>query len=358
MSREGHVIVWVAEDTSAGSDIGRVLRGTAHSLVERGHALHVLVRSGSDVSGIAATTVRTWSGGPDAQPGLGDLVALQREVRANAIHFHFEAPPLELLAPARAIVGAIGQPNLVLGCYGVGLRSFEHRTHRAALRRVDRLVVLDGFSAGRVASAGAPAERISVLRPGPLSPVQERPLADRRLEVVSIGGLDKRSGALELIDAFEHVAETRPDWSLAILGDGPDRDEIEARLAASGDLSQLADRIELHPDAEDRERCDLVGRASVGVQAALGSTFPWELGELQAAGLACIAPDDPRSESLTEGGRAARLVRPGEARGLATALGQLMDDAPVRERLAQAGLRRVQAESWQVAAEVLEDCYR
>ena len=42
------------------------------------------------------------------------------------------------------------------------------------------------------------------------------------------------------------------------------------------------------------------------MQAALGSTFPWELGELQAAGLACIAPEDPRSESLTEGGRAAR----------------------------------------------------
>lgn len=147
------------------------------------------------------------------------------------------------------------------------------------------------------------------------------------------------------------VAEAR----LLIVGDGPERPALEARLAALG-LSGAADFTGALPAAEVPAALARM-HAAVAPYAA-GTPFyfsPLKLYEYMAAGLPVIASATGDLAEVVAQDRTGLLVPPGDADALATALAGLAADPSLRTQLGRAARAEVMAHhGWdRVAGRVL-----
>jgi glycosyltransferase involved in cell wall biosynthesis len=102
--------------------------------------------------------------------------------------------------------------------------------------------------------------------------------------MISVGRLVAAKGFSDLIEAY---AMARPEPSLCILGEGPERPQLEARISAHG----LQHRIRLLGYAKNPFA--IVGRAEVFVSASHCEGFPNALAEAMALGRPVISTDCP-----------------------------------------------------------------
>lgn len=134
-----------------------------------------------------------------------------------------------------------------------------------------------------------------------------------------------------LIDAFALLAPDLPEAGLLIVGDGPEREKLEARLAALG----LSGRAHFTGAvAPDRVAAELA-RMSVGVAAYRQDQpfyfSPLKLYEYMAAGLPVVVTRTGGLEDLTGHGAFGPDVPPEDPAALAETLTRLASD-PTRRR--------------------------
>jgi glycosyltransferase involved in cell wall biosynthesis len=178
--------------------------------------------------------------------------------------------------------------------------------------------------------------------PRPRGPAAGGP--PRTPRVLCIGTLHEVKGQRHLIAAARILAAQGRAFELSFVGDGPDRAELEALAAEvppAGPvlfLGQLTrDRIvELLADA------DLLVAPSVPTAAGKREGIPVVLIEAMASGVAVVASHLSGIPELVEDGVTGLTVGPGDAAGLASAIGALLDDPGRRAALAAAGRRRVE----------------
>ena len=122
-----------------------------------------------------------------------------------------------------------------------------------------------------------------------------------------------------LIRAFATLAETRP-LRLLILGDGPDRADLESLIRQLG----LADRVALPGFAENP--FSAMARAGVFVLSSAWEGLPGVLIQAMACGTPVVATDCPSGprEVLVDG-RYGPLVPVGDPEALAQAIGETLD---------------------------------
>ncbi len=154
---------------------------------------------------------------------------------------------------------------------------------------------------------------------------------DRHL-LLAAGRLAPQKGFDVLITAFASLAGAHPSWDLVIVGEGPDRAALEARVASLG----LTDRVRL-PGVVGNV-ADWYARADLFVMSSRFEGFPMTLGEALAAGCPAVSFDcETGPRDLIQDGQNGRLVRPVEdPAALARTLSELMDDEPERRRMAAA----------------------
>jgi GalNAc-alpha-(1->4)-GalNAc-alpha-(1->3)-diNAcBac-PP-undecaprenol alpha-1,4-N-acetyl-D-galactosaminyltransferase len=152
------------------------------------------------------------------------------------------------------------------------------------------------------------------------------PNAERQL--AAMGRLDYQKGFDLLIDAFAQVGKDHPNWSLVILGEGPERRRLEEQIHSQG----LEPRVRLlgwvpDPTAVLRN-CDAF------VLSSRYEGFPNALLEAMALGLPAVAVDCPSGPAdIIRNEVDGLLVPSGDAPTLASALGRLMGDESLRHRL-------------------------
>jgi len=120
-----------------------------------------------------------------------------------------------------------------------------------------------------------------------------------RKRVVFSGRLVKEKRADLLVDAFAKIADSRPDWDLLVIGDGPLRESLKSRLP-----TRLTGRVMWTGFLDDQRK--IAGLYRLCDVLVLPSDFePWALviNEAAASGLAIVSSDVV--------GAAAELVRPG-----------------------------------------------
>lgn len=148
--------------------------------------------------------------------------------------------------------------------------------------------------------------------------------------LVTLGRLERVKGFDLLIEAFARVCGRHGDWSLRILGEGPERPRLEALLASL----HLEDRVSLPGRVPDPER-----HLSAAHAFALSSRyegFPNALLEAMASGLPIVAFDCPSGPAeIVVHERNGLLVKPEDVAELAAALDRLMTSAAERRRLGQ-----------------------
>jgi glycosyltransferase involved in cell wall biosynthesis len=340
-------ILWVASQLEGRGGIGRVVAEGARALAERGHAVHVAgpLRSGADLAPFAGLSLDAWPPRRAKLARLLDLVPLVRRLRPDVVHLHAAAPHAGTLAALRALGRVLGAPLRVATPH-----SSRPRPGRA-LAAADLVVVPSAFAERLASQAGA--RRVAVV-PGGVALGPEPRFDGREPAVLALGRLDRVKRLDVLVDAFAAIAPTHAAWSLWIAGDGPERAALAACAAARG----VADRVRLLGFVRGDAKRDLLERAALGVLASERESFGGALLEQMERGVACIASEVEGVAALADGGRAVRVVAPGDAGALARALAALMDDADLRRELAVAGRRRAERFAWPAVAAAYEDVYR
>jgi glycosyltransferase involved in cell wall biosynthesis len=146
--------------------------------------------------------------------------------------------------------------------------------------------------------------------------------------LLALGRLDYQKGFDVLLRAFAQVRATRPDWRLAIVGDGPERLRLRS-LAAELELDEAIEWVGAIANPFPFYRwADLV------LVPSRFEGFPNVPLEAMALGRAVVCSDcktGPRE--LTERGRFGRLVPVGDVKALADAILELGDSAEKRLEL-------------------------
>ncbi len=153
---------------------------------------------------------------------------------------------------------------------------------------------------------------------------------ERKL-LLAAGKLVHQKGFDLLIESFASLSERHGDWDLAILGEGVDRQSLEAAVSARG----LAERIFLPGWAGNLK--DWYQRAQLYVMSSRFEGFPNTLTEAMAQGLAVVSFDCPTGpREIIRNGVDGFLVPNQNADALTAALGELMGDAELRRRFGSA----------------------
>jgi teichuronic acid biosynthesis glycosyltransferase TuaC len=199
------------------------------------------------------------------------------------------------------------------------------RAHlRALLPRATRLVAVSRPLADELAALGSPRERIAVVPNGvdaTLFHPRDRAAAraalglprDGRL-VVYVGRLVREKGLVELLNAFAQLAPRHPDLSLALVGDGAARAELQSLAERIGTRVLLAGARPIDEIPSWLAACDLFTLPS------WNEGTPNVLLEALACGRRAVTsdvggiPDVMTSPSLGE------MVKPMDADALAAAI--------------------------------------
>jgi glycosyltransferase involved in cell wall biosynthesis len=148
--------------------------------------------------------------------------------------------------------------------------------------------------------------------------------------LVALGRLAPEKGYDLLISAFARVATCHPDWSLTILGEGPER----RRLEALARMLHVQHRVSMPGRAA--EPYSHLAAAHAFVLSSRREGFPNALLEAMACGLPVAAFDCPSGPSeIVTHEKNGLLVPRGSVGDLAAALSRLMARPAERARLGQ-----------------------
>jgi colanic acid/amylovoran biosynthesis glycosyltransferase len=158
--------------------------------------------------------------------------------------------------------------------------------------------------------------------------------------VVAVGRLIEKKGFADLVEATRLLAGRGTELRTVIVGDGPERERLEAQIARAG----LQDRVELVPALAQDEVLALIGSATAfALPCVIGADgdrdgLPTVLLETMALGTPAVSTTVAGVPEMIEDGVSGLLVGQRDPGALAQALGRLLASGPLRERLAAAAL--------------------
>jgi glycosyltransferase involved in cell wall biosynthesis len=270
------------------------------------------------------------------------LDVIRRE-RIDVVHSHFGWPggfggALAAAAHHVPIVASLrGMDLLIRDDIGYGLR--RDAGYRAALAglltQATRTIYATEFMRREGIAAGAPPERTVVVRKGVdlqrFRPAADRAAAARALGVeppmiLAVGGLGPRKGYADLLDALGWL--TTLPWTLALCGDGSERDALETRARALG----IGSRVRFCGWISRERIASYFAAADIFVHPALVEAAGNVILEAQAAGCAVVATDSGGPAEYVIEGETGKTVPPADPAALADALRVVLEDDARRAR--------------------------
>jgi glycosyltransferase involved in cell wall biosynthesis len=202
---------------------------------------------------------------------------------------------------------------------------------RARAARASCVVACNDDVARLLLECGAPAHLV----PHGVDLDRFRPVdrcSRRELRVLAVGRLVPKKGFDVLIDA---VAALRPDVTLRIVGDGPEREPLTARIAAHalGDRVTLAGACTHSVLPDEYSAADVVVVPSVVDAGGDRDGLPNVVLEAMASGLPVVGTDVGAIGRAVIDRRTGLVAPAGSAPGIAAALSILAADPDLRLRL-------------------------
>ena len=273
-----------------------------------------------------------------------------RRLRADACHtFNFTCNTLAL-----PIARAAGIRVRVNGRRGASPASPTGLTRRFLdlMSRLSSTVYVCNSRAGARAlegEEGVPAARITVIENSVCVPASAADVARQPPRGVVVANLYAYKGHADLLDA---LASLDAPPRVCLVGDGPERDAIAARVRAYG----LEGAVELAGAVPDASR--LLTGYQFAVLPSHQEGLPNAVLEAMAAGLPVIATAVGGVPEILANGVTGLLVRPHAPAELAAAIARLTADAALRVRLGAAARRAAALLGPERAAARHESVYR
>jgi N-acetyl-alpha-D-glucosaminyl L-malate synthase BshA len=337
---------------------GVVAAEVATSLARRGHSVHVF---SDDVPGRldpAQPNVAFHKVAPPAYPQLkhspytlaltSKIVETSRRERLDVIHAHYALPHAVSAHLAREVLasdagGRAAAPKLVTTLHGTDITLVGSDPSFLPLTRFS-IVASDAVTTPSAWLARATHETLGVpdtvdieivpnfvdadrFRPAP----GERPLPEAPI-VVHVSNFRPVKRVRDVVEVFARVRATRPA-RLRLVGDGPDRAAVAARVTALGldaDVEFLGERVDLPAVLRDADLFVLPSETESFGLAAL---------EAMACGVPVVASAVGGLPEVIPDGEVGALCPLGDVEAMAAAAIRILGDAELHRRLSRAARR-------------------
>jgi L-malate glycosyltransferase len=337
---------------------GVVAAEVATTLGRRGHAIHVF---SDDVPGrldpnqpnvtfhrVAPPAYPQLKHSPYALALTSKIVEVSRRERLDVIHAHYALPHAVSAHLAREVLasdagGRAAAPRLVTTLHGTDITlvgadpSFLPLT-RFSIAASDAVTTPSAWLARAThESLGVPdtvdieivpnfvdAERF---QPAP----GERPLPDRPI-VAHVSNFRPVKRVGDVVEVFARLRGARPA-RLQLIGDGPDRADVAARVAAlglGGDVEFLGERVDLPAVLREADLFLLPSETESFGLAAL---------EAMSCGVPVVASAVGGLPEVIPDGEVGALCPLGDVEAMAAAAGRILGDAELHRRLSRAARR-------------------
>ncbi len=280
---------------------------------------------------------------------------LVRELRrADVVHAFSASYTSFLLAPlpAIAVARALGRP-LVLNYHSGQAPDHLRRSRvaRAAIARVDKLVVQSRFLADVFAGFGLGSTIVPNI-------IDRQQFRFRRREcfgprIVSTRNLEKRYNVACTLRAFDIVQRQRPDATLTVVGSGHDEPTVRA-LAADLGLRGVTFLGRVPPGDIWRQ----YDAADVYVQTPDVDNMPLSVLEAFSCGLPVVSTRVGGVPTILRDGIDGLLAAPNDHDAVAAAILRLLDDQDLARRVVAAAEARSHAYDWASVRDQWLDVYR
>jgi glycosyltransferase involved in cell wall biosynthesis len=254
----------------------------------------------------------------EARSRPGPIRAAVRRHAPDVLHWNFVDP--HAFQGALWLLPSWAAPSVVTEHLPM-LRAGVHRrlTRGLANRRIARLIAVGDSAATAVRAAWRRPPRITVVPNGvPVVPAAlRRPTlpAHEPARLVFVGRLTEQKGVLDLPEVVAALAAAGTPARLTLVGDGPQRAELEARAA-----SRAPGMIEIAGFADDPTPA--LAAADIFVAPSRWEGAPLAAREALAAGVPVVLSDIPPNRDLldSDGEGAVRLAPIGDAAAWAAAV--------------------------------------
>lgn len=214
-----------------------------------------------------------------------------------------------------------------------------NRFDRWSLPKADLVMtVCEAFAQELISLTRVPRERILVqhnpIRPGPaVKPAEVKALrgrlgiADTERVILSVGRLSREKAQADLIIAFQQFCEAHRDSRLVIVGDGPERQNLEAAARTY----RVDDRIIFTGQISDVQ--PFYALADVFVLPSHSEGSPNVLLEAMAAQVPVVATAVGGVPEIVENEMSALLTPPKNPSAMASAIDRVLNDVALGTRL-------------------------
>ncbi len=339
------------------------LRSLASALVRRGHDVLLVARAieGENAPPDGVVLERLPGGEPDQGVWLATRlhgwradVVLERYSLASGAGLQ-AARTLKLAFVLEVNAPLVDEAARYRGLTGV--HSWRAR-ERELLRSSDRVIAVSRGVRDHVLASGLPSERAIVVPNGVDTALfaAGRGNAVRRqhgLRGVPVVGFAGSLKPWHGVGTLVRVAAGLPENAhLLVVGEGPQREEVQVLAAALG----IGSRLRMVGAVPYPSMPDYLAAMDVAVapyEPQSGFYFsPLKVVEYMAAGLPVVASNQGDLQEII--GEAGILVPPGDEPALRDALLQLLNDEVLRTDLGMRGRRRAGAMTWDAAAARIE----
>ncbi|HET9848893.1 MAG TPA: glycosyltransferase family 4 protein, partial [Candidatus Dormibacteraeota bacterium] len=224
-----------------------------------------------------------------------------------------------------------------LGRIGVWLQ-------RSALRRADLVFANSALTASRLTSwMGVDQSRVLVLPPAGIESLRlPTPTAgvSRTIDCIFIGRLLSHKH----VDVLVRALATLPGVSGLIIGNGPERDRLQALAGEFG----IADRLRFETTSSHDAVIDRLRAARLFVSASTREGFGISVFEANACGVPALVvrhPDNSALEMVRDGKNG--LVCDLDAEAIAERIGAYLADPAMQVRMSRAAEKAAAAYSWE-----------
>jgi glycosyltransferase involved in cell wall biosynthesis len=277
----------------------------------------------------------------------GFLFAFGRAVRLAVGHFKPDLIHAHWWVPGGWFARRWGVPY-VITCHGSDVRLLERndlirKAASGVFRRAARVTTVSKFLAGDIARLLPRIALNLAVTPMPVDVTTfargDRTKKVEPAQILYAGNLVRSKGVDLLLDAAAELSRRHVSYRLKLLGEGPMRQELEAKAKSLG----LTARISWSPFVPQSAMPAEYGASTVTVLPSRGSAEGLGLTLVEAllAGSAIVGTPAGGIPEVVLHERTGLLARDGDPIDLATQIQRLLEDRSLRERLIAAGKERV-----------------
>jgi glycosyltransferase involved in cell wall biosynthesis len=354
-------VVLVVDSLTAGGGAERYVGDLAIALLRRGHGVTVAcsvdgpLRPELEAAGVQVVPLARRLVKRRCSPRYaGALHRLLRSRRPDVVHAHiYASATAAALATLGTSVPLVLTEHTEAPWRGPIARLLSRWTYRRAAHihgvstAVSRMLV-DGYGVDAGRAEYVPTAVTAARGPG--EPVPDG-CGGYRL-VGSVNRLAPEKGIDVLLQAVVRIAPRVPDVRFLVVGDGPQRAELEESAKRLG----IADRVEFLGHRENAR--GLIARLQLLVIASRSDGAPLVVHEARHAGVPVVATRVGGLPDQIRDGDDGLLVDPGEPVQLARAILTVLDDPARAGRIAASGRARLEAWPHERLVDRVEATYR